>query len=149
MRVMPQHRIAEHVSVNFLCDRSWIARKPSTVHDTKVSSTGSRANAPAIRERRSVVRQEGYQLFFKRYFSCQPPQSFLQMLPNAALKEFKSFTQESAAFASLPSLASLALKSSMFFQISGLAVYGSSVVASSRNKAGALTAVTSNVAKIL
>ena len=66
--------------------------------------------------------KKSLQPFLTRYFSWQPPQSFLPMLPKAALKESKSFTLESAAFASLPSLASFALKSFMFFQISGLAV---------------------------
>src|SRR5262252_4793448 len=93
------------------------------------------------------------QPFLMRYFSWQAPQSFLPMLPNAALKESKSFTLEAADFASVPNLASLALKSSMFFQMSGLAVYGSSAVGwsinFSANKAGALAAVSSKVAKIL
>jgi hypothetical protein len=69
-----------------------------------------------------VARDSVHQPFFNRYFSWQPPQSFLPILPKAALKESKSFTLEAAAFASVHSLASLALKSSMFFQISGLAV---------------------------
>ena len=68
------------------------------------------------------ARENVDQLVFNRYFSWQPPQSFLPILPNAALKESKSVTLVAAAFASVPSLASLALKSSMFFQISGLAV---------------------------
>src|ERR1700741_3929470 len=63
-----------------------------------------------------------------RYFSWQPPQSFLPMLPNVTLKDSRSFTLASAAFASLPSLARRALKSSILFQISGLALYGSSAV---------------------
>ena len=81
------------------------------------ASTAIRAcRLPLLKHRSS------YQLFLRRYFSWQPPQSFLPISPNAALKESRSFTFASAALESLPNLASLALKSSMFFQISGLAL---------------------------
>src|SRR5262249_10612981 len=93
-----------------------------------------------------------YQLCLRRYFSWQLPQSFLPMLPKAFLKDSRSVTLPLAAFASLPNLARRALKSSMFSQIFGLAVYGSSAVGwsieCSGNKAGAFAAVSSKVAKI-
>ena len=84
--------------------------------------TGSPATRPLFGSVDRSLAKKVDQLFFKRYFSWQPPQSFLPILPNAALKDSRSLTLELAAFASVPSLASLALKSSMFFQISGLAV---------------------------
>src|SRR5215831_17301794 len=65
----------------------------------------------------SLEHWSSYQVFLRRYFSWQPPQSFLPIAPNAALKESRSFTFLSAALESLPNLASLVLKSSMFFQI--------------------------------
>jgi hypothetical protein len=66
--------------------------------------------------------RSSYQLFLRRYFSWQPPQSFLPISPNTALNESRSFTFVSAALESLPNLGSVVLKSSMFFQISGLAL---------------------------
>src|ERR1700722_17587018 len=71
------------------------------------------------------------------------------MSPMAALKPSRSLTDASAALASSPNLANLALKSAIFSQILGSAAVSPPVFELSGNRAGILAAASSNVAKIL
>src|ERR1700744_1598802 len=95
------------------------------------------SNSPPPRERAADGHCQN-QLFLTRYFSWQPPQSFLPMAPNAGLKLSRAFT-----------LARRALKSSMFSQIFGSAAVSPPVLELSGNSDGALVAASSKVAKTL
>src|ERR1700722_8006577 len=106
------------------------------------------SNSPPARER-AADGHCGDQLFLTRYFSWQPPQSFLPMAPNAALKLSRSFTLAMASLASVPNLASRALKSSIFSQIFGSAAVSPPVLELSGNSDGALVAASSKAVKIL
>src|SRR5262249_36942142 len=91
---------------------------------------------------------DGGQLFFCRYFSWQPPQLSLSKGPQVDLKVSRSFTALSAAFESLPNLASRASKSALFSQIAGSAAVSPPVFELSGNSAGALAAESAKVAKM-